>query len=423
LETQQTEALEAIAPRMNVERVPLDSLALDPANVRTHDPRNLEAIKGSLARFGQQKPIVVDSKGVIRAGNGTLEAARVLGWDSILIVRTDLDGLEATAYAIADNRTSDLSEFDDVSLGRLLEELRAEDALAGVGFTSDEIDVLLRAAEPETLEDEGPGERPDNPVSTVGDLWLLGDHRVLCGDSTDPSCMERLLNGDTPRLMVTDPPYGVSYDPSWRNEAGVSSTERTGKVMHDDRVDWSAVWKLFPGDVAYIWHAGKYCGEVAAHLHQAGFDIRAQIIWAKNRFALSRGNYHWQHEPCWYAVRHGRKAHWVGDRKQSTVWDIAASSSEDKTKHGTQKPLECMGRPMRNHDAPVVLDPFLGSGSTLIAAERLGRKSLGLELDPGYMDVVVDRWQRATGKVAKLDSGETFEGVREARGLEGDHVE
>ena len=209
----------------------------------------------------------------------------------------------------------------------------------------------------------------------------------------------------------------MDYDPAWRNEAGVSSTSRTGKVRNDDRVDWTAVWKLFPGDVCYVWHAGRHCGEVASNLHEAGFDIRAQIIWAKSRFALSRGNYHWQHEPCWYAVRQGKKAHWVGDRSQSTVWDIPVTSDGDKTRHGTQKPLECMARPMRNHDAHVVLDPFLGSGSTLIAADKLGRTCLGMELDPGYVDVSVERWQRATGGKATLESGETFEAVRESRGL------
>ena len=400
---------------LEVRRVALTELALDPANVRKHDERNLEAIKGSLARFGQQKPIVVDEKGVIRAGNGTFEAARSLGWESIQIVQTDLTGIEAAAYAIADNRTSDLSEFDEGDLAKLLEQLQAEDALAGVGFTDEEIGALLRAQEEEQeLEDDGPGEVPENPVSKLGDLWGLGEHRVLCGDSTDPICMERLQDNQVPRLMVTDPPYGVEYDPAWRNEAGVAKTKRTGQVLNDDRVDWTQVWKLFPGDVAYIWHADKYCGEVALNLHEAGFDIRAQIIWSKPRFALSRGHYHWGHEPCWYAVRQGSKAHWVGDRKQSTVWDIPAAG-EDKTTHGTQKPLECMGRPIRNHDAPVVLDPFLGSASTLIAAEKLGRRCLGMELNPAYVDVAVERWQRATGEVAKLESGETFDEVKEAR--------
>jgi DNA modification methylase len=205
--------------------------------------------------------------------------------------------------------------------------------------------------------------------------------------------MERLLDGQVPRLMVTDPPYGVEYDPAWRNAAGVSSTKRTGKVTNDDRVDWTEVWRLFPGDVAYVWHAGRHCGEVAANLHEAELEIRAQIIWAKSRFALSRGNYHWQHEPCWY----GSKAYWIGDRKQSTIWAIEVSDDGDATKHGTQKPLECMGRPMRHHDAPLVLDPFLGSGTTLIAAEQLDRTCYGLEIDPGYCDVIAGRWEKLTG--------------------------
>ena len=294
-----------------------------------------------------------------------------------------------------------------------------EDSLAAVGFSEEEVAVLLRAQEEEVDDDDGPGELPKNPVTQPGDLWLLGEHRLLCGDSTEAVNMDRLLAGEQPRLMVTDPPYGVEYDPNWRNEAGVSSTTRTGKVSNDDRVDWTAVWKLFPGVVCYVWHAGRHCGEVAANLHAAGFDIRAQIIWAKSRFALSRGNYHWQHEPCWYAVRKGSKAHWVGDRKQSTVWDITVTDDGDKTRHGTQKPLECMARPMRNHDAPVVLDPFLGSGSTLIAAHKLGRQCLGMELDPGYVDVAIERWEKVSGQRAVLDgSTECFSDVANKRGIE-----
>ena len=274
---------------------------------------------------------------------------------------------------------------------------------------------LGRGDELEDDPDKVP-EKPEVPVSRPGDLWLLGKHRVLCGDSTSAECVTRLLNGEEPRLMVTDPPYGVEYDPDWRNRAGVSSTKRTGKVANDDRVDWTEVWKLVPCDVSYVWHAAAHGGEVAANLHIAGFEIRSQIIWAKSRFALSRGNYHWQHEPCWYAVRNGRKAHWIGDRSQSTVWSITVTDDGDKNTHGTQKPLECMGRPMRNHDAPLVFDPFLGSGNTLVAAHLQGRTCYGIDLDAGYVDVAVRRWQRHSGQPATLDGdGRTFEMVSKER--------
>ena len=175
-----------------------------------------------------------------------------------------------------------------------------------------------------------------------------------------------------PHLMVTDPPYGVNYDPAWRNQRGLNHSDRkSGRVENDDRADWREAWALFPGDVAYVWHAGWFTSTVQASLEASGFEIRAQIIWAKDRFALSRGHYHWQHEPCWYAVR--GTAHWKGDRSQSTLWSIP--SREDRGHgHGTQKPVECMRRPMLNNSSPgqAVYEPFCGSGTTIIAAETTG---------------------------------------------------
>ena len=403
---------------LTVEWVATTELHPNPANPRLNDAA-VGPVADSLRRFGWQQPIVARRTGEVVAGHTRLLAAKQLGMDSVPVFRFEGSDLDAVAFGIADNRTASFAAWDEPALAKLLAQLQAEDSLAAVGFTEEEVAVLLRAQEEEVDDDDGPGELPENPVTQPGDLWLLGDHRLLCGDSTDAANMAHLLAGEQPRLMVTDPPYGVEYDPSWRNEAGVSSTTRTGKVANDDRVDWTAVWKLFPGAVCYVWHAGRHCGEVAANLHEAGFDIRAQIIWAKSRFALSRGNYHWQHEPCWYAVRKGNKAYWVGDRKQSTVWDIAVTDDGDKTRHGTQKPLECMARPMRNHDARVVLDPFLGSGSTLVAAHKLGRQCLGMELDPRYVDVAIERWHKVSGQRAVLDgSSESFSDVAAKRGIE-----
>ncbi len=402
---------------LTVEWVALGALHPNVANPRLND-HAVDPVASSIRRFGWQAPLVAKPNGEIVAGHTRFKAAQKLGLDTVPVFRFTGSDIDAVAFGIADNKTASIASWDEPALAKLLAQLQVEDALEGVGFTEQEVALLLRAQEDEVDEDDGPGEVPEDPVSKAGDLWLLGDHRLLCGDSTDAACMERLLAGERPRLMVTDPPYGVEYDPSWRNEAGVSSTRRTGKVANDDRVDWTEVWRLFPGAVAYVWHAGRHCGEVAANRHQADLDIRAQIIWAKSRFALSRGAYNWQHEPCLYAVRKGEKAHWVGDRKQSTVWDIAVTDDGDKTKHGTQKPLECMTRPMRNHDAPVVLDPFLGSGSTLIAAHKLGRRCLGLELDPGYVDVSVARWEKASGEEARLENRETFAEVSEKRSAE-----
>jgi DNA modification methylase len=220
--------------------------------------------------------------------------------------------------------------------------------------------------------------------------------------------------------MVTDPPYGVGVEPEWRQQVGLNPyTRQSGKVSNDDRVDWAAAYQLFPGDVAYVWHAGIHAAQTALNLSTCDFQIRAQIIWKKQHFAISRGAYHWGHEPCWYAVRKGKTSHWRGDRTQSTVWEVAnlnpfggSSEAEDEaTGHGTQKPVELMRRPILNHTqaGEAVYDPFLGSGSILIAAENTHRICYGMDIDPKYVDVAVLRWQRFTGQEAVLDGdGRTF---------------
>ena len=190
------------------------------------------------------------------------------------------------------------------------------------GFDDDELDRLLRGQDATGARDDEDDipETPEHPVTPPGDLWMLGPHRLLCGDATVATDVARLLDGVTPQLMVSDPPYGVDYDPAWRNKAGAAATRRTGKVLNDDRADWREAWALFPGDIAYVWHGALHAATVAESLEVAGFAIRSQIIWAKERLVLSRGDYHWQHEPCWYAVRKTGKGHWAGDRKQTTLW-------------------------------------------------------------------------------------------------------
>jgi DNA methylase len=234
----------------------------------------------------------------------------------------------------------------------------------------------------------------------------------------------RLLGPLSPQLMVTDPPYGVRYDPQWREDAGLGRQRQTGLVANDDRIDWSMAYQLFAGDVAYVWHAGVHAGEVAAGLAAGGLQIRAQIIWAKQHFALGRGDYHWQHEPCWYAVREGKPSNWCGDRTQSTLWEvpnlnpIGGNREEEATGHATQKPVELMRRPILNHTVrgAVVYDPFLGSGTTLMAAEMCDRVSVGLDIDPRYVDMIITRWQKLTAGAAKLEAtGASFEEVRAER--------
>jgi DNA modification methylase len=217
-----------------------------------------------------------------------------------------------------------------------------------------------------------------------------------------------VLAGDKPLLMVTDPPYGVEYDADWRNHAfrsdgSPSDGRAVGKVENDHRADWRETWTLFSGDVIYSWHpAGAPSLVHAAALQDSGFKIRMQIIWAKNQFPIGRGDYHVKHEPCWYCVREGAaSARFTKDRTQTTLWQID-KPHKSETGHSTQKPVECMARPIRNHDSEFVYDPFLGSGTTIIACEQLGRKCRAIEISPGYVGVAIQRWADATGKEPKL---------------------
>lgn len=266
---------------------------------------------------------------------------------------------------------------------------------------------------------------PDHPVTLPGDVWLCGENRVLCGDATSAEDVDRMLESRRPGLMITDPPYGVAYDPLWREQAGLGQARQVGRVTNDDRVDWSAAYHLFSGDVAYVWHAGVHAAEVGRSLQEADFDLRSQIIWAKQHFVLSRGHYHWQHEPCWYAVRRGNNAGWCGDRSQSTLWETpnlnpfgGGEAAEGATGHGTQKPLELIKRPILNHTqrGESVYDPFLRSGTTLIAAHVTERICYSIEIEPAYVDMALARWQKASGRPAVLaGSGQSFEQLRSER--------
>jgi DNA modification methylase len=228
-------------------------------------------------------------------------------------------------------------------------------------------------------------------------LWQLGRHRILCGDSTNAHDVAHLLDGAKPALTVTDQPFGVSFDPSQR-----AGARRKGRVTNDDRADWREAWALSPSDVLYDWHSGIHAVEVGASIEASGFRIRSQIVWSKPVPVIGRGAYHWQHEPCFYAVREGATAGWIGDRKQSTIWEVpnvhrTRGTSDDMiTDHGTQKPVEVMARPIRNHTGDVY-EPFSGSGSTLIAAEQLGRRCYAMEIEPKYVQMAIERWQAFTG--------------------------
>jgi DNA modification methylase len=400
--------------QLQLEFWPLDRLVPSPRNARTHSDAQVSEIAGSIRAFGFTNPILVGDDADIVAGHGRLAAARKLGLAEVpVIVLHGLTEAQRRQLVLADNRIALNAGWDLQMLQLELRDLSALGAdLSVLGFTKQELAKALRpGAAGLTDENEIPALQ-ERAVSAIGDVWCLGPHRIACGDCTDATVVATLLGQHRPHLMVTDPPYGVNYNPEWRNQRALSNSSRTGKVANDGQADWESAWKLFPGNIAYVWHAALQTPTAASSLLRQGFVIRAQIIWAKERLVIGRGDYHWMHEPCWYAVR--SKGHWTGDRKQTTLWTIPSGGQDTDTVHGTQKPVECMRRPMLNNSEPddTVYDPFLGSGTTLIAAEATGRVCLGIEIDPLYVDVAVRRWQAFTGQQATLlADGRTFDGV------------
>lgn len=416
-------------------------------NARQHSDPQVEQIKASIRKFGFVGVLAYDERG-LAIGHGRQRALLEM-WDAGEDVwgpgkreylpkgkapAIDITGLsddERRALIIADNQLALNATWDEVTLSAELKALmEASFELPVIGFDDGALSRLIdRATGGDEDEDDVP-DPPEVPTSRLGDIWLLGNHRIICGDCTDAEVVAAVLMDDAPHLMVTDPPYGIEYDANWRNEAGRAldgTTQRlasgkatkplgaraVGKVLNDDQADWRAAWALFTGDVAYVWHAGNRCGIVAESLDASGFDIRAQIIWAKNQLVIGRGDYHPQHEPLFYAVRRGKPGHYIGGRKQTTLWEID-KPHRSETGHSTQKPLECMKRPIENNSkiGEAVYEPFSGSGTTIIAAEQTGRRCLAIELNPAYVDVAVRRWENFTDRKAVLvETGRTFSEV------------
>ena len=389
-------------------------------NPRKND-HAVDKVASAIKEFGFRVPIIAKSDGLVVDGHLRLKAAKKLGLEEVpVILADDMTDAQIKAFRLSVNKTAEFAEWDFDLLKLELQDLgELNFDLELTGFDLGEVASLFDEETDSEGEDDIP-EPPENPVSRPGALWTLGNHRLLCGDATVATDVERVLGTVKPLLMVTDPPYGVEYAPAWRNQSGANATKstRTGKVLNDDRADWSEAWSLFPGDVAYVWHGSLHAGEVAESLDVSGFKIRSQIIWVKEKMVLSGADYHWQHEPCHYAVKKTGKGHWAGDRKQTTLWQIANKDQDEKTVHGTQKPVECMRRPILNNSSPgqAVYEPFMGSGTTLIAAETTGRVCYGIELNPAYVDVAVERWQQFTGKEALLaETGESFADLKSKR--------
>lgn len=374
-----------------------------PKNPRKLTSDQFKHLKTSIDKFGLIDKPIINLDNTIIGGHQRLEVYKKDKIKEIecWIPARQLDDKEVEELNIRHNKNTGEWDWDILAneyeipdlldYGFLAEELSI-DNVQDLGSTEEDNEVL------EPAKDE-------DAYTKLGDIYELNDHRIACGDSTIPDVIVLCLNKSEPILMVTDPPYGVEYDPFWRKDIkdkkGVAA-KALGKVQNDDQVNWALAWSLFPGKVAYIWHAGKYCSEVQKSLEEAEYEIKNQIIWVKQHFALSRGDYHWQHEPCWYAVRKGQDHNWQGSRKEATIWEISnlnafggkKEDGEERTAHSTQKPMECMARPIRNNTekGQGVYDPFLGSGTTLIACEQNGRICYGIELSPAYCDIIVKRW-------------------------------
>ena len=375
-----------------------------PRNPNKHGDKQIALLAKIIRNQGWRNPIVVSAdSGFIVAGHGRLMAAKVLNVEQVPVDYQPFDNeAEEYAHLIADNRIAELAEADKSELAKLVRELEDKIDLDLTGFDAPSLEELLATKEEKQVDAEPKTDKAAELQvkwkTEKGQLWKLGEHRLLCGDSTNAKDVERVLGDDRADIMVTDPPYGVNYDPAWRAEAGITLNEnKLGKVQNDDIADWTPAWQLFDGDVCYVYHAGAKAGTVQQSLEDSGFNIRSQIIWSKDKMALSRGDYHWQHEPCWYGVRDGKKGSRTEDRTQTTVWQIAAREDSGHG-HGTQKPVECMARPIRNHHCTTVYEPFSGSGTTIIACEQLDKKCRAIEIDPNYVAVALERYVDATGK-------------------------
>lgn len=411
-----------------VETWPVERLKAYERNARKHSAQQIGQLRSSFQKFGQVWPVLVRADGTIIAGHGRLEAAKAEGYTEVrVIVAQGWTEEQCRAFGLLDNQVPLNAEWDATLLGLELSDLRGLGVdLGSLGFASSELAEFMPAGGTAGLTDpDDTPEPPAVPVSRAGDVWQLGRHRLLCGDATKAEDVSRALGGVKPHLMVTDPPYGVEYDPNWRNDAaqagarslrGAPGGRAVGKVENDGRSDWQEVWALFPGQVAYVWHGALHADTVAASLKAVSFELRAQIIWSKPRHVISRGHYHWKHEPCWYAVKRNATGKWSGDRSQMTVWEISHSKSE--TGHSTQKPVECMKRPIENNSSPgqAVYEPFSGSGTTIIAAEMTGRFCHAIEILPAYVDVAIKRWEAFTGEKARLEGdGRAFDEVAAER--------
>jgi DNA modification methylase len=418
-----------------IEQWPLERLKPYARNAKTHGADQVAKIAGSMAQFGWTVPVLVADDGELIAGHGRILAAEQLGLtEAPVIVLGHLTEAQRRAYRIADNRLVE-SPWDEALLAGELQELAADDFdLSLVGFSDAELDQLLAFDVGGDETSEGPSvppvvvpEPPRHPASRTGDLWILGDHRLLCGDSTSADDVRRLMNGERAALFATDPPYLVDYDGSnhptrnkdWSQSYGVTWDDSSqGAELYDGFIA-AAVAEAIAEDAAwYCWHASRRQAMLEACWEKAGAFVHQQIIWVKDRGVLTRSHYLWKHEPCFMGWVRPNRPPKVADETLASTWALPSFAKDDRPDHPTPKPLDAFGIPMRQHVARggLCYEPFSGSGSQIMAGEANGRRVFAMEISPAYVDVAVERWQAETGRDAVLDgAGRSFAAVKAER--------
>lgn len=410
-----------------IEQWPTAKLLPYARNARTHSEAQVAQIAASIAEFGFTNPILAGSDGVIVAGHGRLAAAQKLGLEAVPVVVLDhLSPTQRRALVIADNRIAENAGWDDAMLRVELAALADDDFdVALTGFDADALAELMAGEEPDAdgqTDDDAVPEVPETPISRSGDIWLLGGHRLLCGDATVAASYERLLAGEQADMVFTDPPYNVNY----ANSAKDKLRGKDRAILNDNLGDgfFDFLLAALTPTVAhcrggiYVAMSSSELDVLQAAFRAAGGKWSTFIIWAKNTFTLGRADYQRQYEPILYGWPEGAQRHWCGDRDQGDVWNIKKPQRNDL--HPTMKPVELVERAVRNSSVPgsLVLDPFGGSGTTLIAAEKSWRRARLIELDVKYVDVIVRRWQDWTGKQATRESdGALFDDQPPASGF------
>ena len=418
---------------LKIERLPIDGLLFDPSNARTHSDVNIAAIAGSLRQFGQRKPIVVTAENVIVAGNGTVEAALSIGLTDVDVVRVPKDWTadQVKAFALADNRTAELAEWNSEELARQIMELMdAGFDVSEFGFSAQDTSIL----EIETTEDEAP-EPPAVPTGKLGDVWQLGDHRLVCGDSTDEKVLALALDSNIADCVLTDPPYNVDYQGGTKDKLKIEND-------HMSEADFNKFIGAFysaalentkEGGPIYVFHPDTGGVIFRENLVRSGWLLKQCLVWAKDSLVLGRQDYNWQHEPILYGWKPGAAHSWYGPFTNTTLIELSKKKFAEFTReelvatldklfdsssllrekkprrnalHPTMKPIELVSKLLKNScvKGDRVLDPFGGSGATMIACEQLGLRSALVELDPKYCDVIVKRWEDLTGKKAVLEN-------------------